>query len=395
MRIGVAGPIDLTLLRDLFSAASKIPGTVSFPLPAYIARAYLNHGHEIVLFALSQDVTSTTCIRGDRITAYICPQRKPRWQMLDFFQEERYSLRDAMRTSSCDVIHAHWTYEFGLAAVESGLPHVITAHDVPNVVLRFARHPYWLEKPLLAWPVLKRARCVTAVSPYVADALRGLVKPDRDIVVVPNGVTQGIFALFKTQRPRSESAPFVFASVLNGWSGRKNGAKLIEAFAILRAEFGEQVQLSMFGEGHGPGGPACRWSAGKQLTEGVDFAGVLPNPAPLSRLAQNADVLMHPSLEESFCMAAAEAMAMGIPVIEGAKSGGISWVLDHGRAGMLVDVCSAESIAQGMRTMLRDSDRRRAFAYSGRERALKDYRLEAVATQYERVLEKACLEQTL
>jgi len=38
--------------------------------------------------------------------------------MLDFFGQERRLLADAMQQSGCDVIHSHWTYEFGAAAVE-------------------------------------------------------------------------------------------------------------------------------------------------------------------------------------------------------------------------------------------------------------------------------------
>ena len=65
------------------------------------------------------------------------------------------------------------------------------------MVLRFARHPYWIEKRLLACLVLRKARCVTAVSPYTAAALRSFVRPPRGIVVIPNGVTQDTFDLFK------------------------------------------------------------------------------------------------------------------------------------------------------------------------------------------------------
>ncbi len=394
MKIGIAGPIDMTLLCDLFPAHSDIPNTYSFAFTANLARALYHRGHEIVVFSLSREVSITRRIDGDRITAYICPQRLPRYQMLDFFRRERHGLRDAMRTSGCDVIHALWTYEFGSAAVESGLPHAVTAQDIPTVVLRFARHPYWLEKPLLAWPVLRKARCVTAVSPYAADALRAFVKPEREIIVVPNGVTQDTFNLFEGRHRRSEGAPFKFASVLNGWSGRKNGAKLIEAFGILRREFGERVQLIMFGDGHEPLGPAHRWSIHRRLADGVQFVGLLPNGILMNRLAQDVDVLVHPSLEETFGIAVAEAMATGIPVIGGVRSGGIAWVLGNGHAGLLVDVTSPTAIAERMRTVLLDGDLRGVLAQAGRERALKEFHLEAVARKYESVLENARREQT-
>jgi glycosyltransferase involved in cell wall biosynthesis len=313
--------------------------------------------------------------------------------MLDFFRAERHGLRDAMRDSGCDVIHAHWTYEFGHAAVESGLPCVVTAHDISTVVLRFARHPYWLVRPLLAWPVLRKARCITAVSPYLAQGLRRFVKAEREIIVVPNGVSSESFALFNQRKPRSPLEPFRFASILNGWSPRKNGARLIEAFGILRKEFGERVELSMFGEGHQRGGPADQWSRSRHLEGGVEFAGTSPYAALMQRLVTSVDVLAHPAVEESFGMALVEAMAIGIPVIGGRDSGAVPSVLGWGEAGLLVDIQSPSAIASGMRALLLDERLRQSLAKAGRQRALDQYRLEAVAEQYERVLETARLEQ--
>ncbi len=394
MKIGVAGPIDLTLLRDLLAADCDLPRAYSFPLIAHITRSLYRRGHEIVVFALSMDVTQTRRIDGERITVYVCPQRRSPVQMLDFLRVERHGLLAAMRDSGCSIIHAHWTYEFASAALKSGLPCVVTAHDVPSVVMRYARHPYWLEKPLLAFNVLRKAKCITAVSPYAADAIRGWVKSAPQVIVVPNGVTEDIFELHATRKPRRADAPFHFAAVLNDWYGRKNGTALLEAFAILRRQFGERVRLSMFGDEHQPEGAAHQWARQHRLAEGVEFLGSLPYPVLMKRLAQTVDVLVHPALEESFCMVAAEAMAMGVPVIGGLHSGGITWVLDNGRAGLLVDVTSPKEIAQGMRTMIEDERLRDELARAGRERALKEFQLDNVAQQYEDVLKQALQEQS-
>jgi glycosyltransferase involved in cell wall biosynthesis len=51
-------------------------------------------------------------------------------------------------------------------------------------------------------------------------------------------------------------------------------------------------------------------------------------------------------------------------------------------------------IAQGMRRMLQGVELRSALAQAGRERALKEFHLEAVAKKYESVLENARQEQT-
>jgi glycosyltransferase involved in cell wall biosynthesis len=60
---------------------------------------------------------------------------------------------------------------------------------------------------------------------------------------------------------------------------------------------------------------------------------------------------------------------------------------------MLVDVSSVTSIAQGMRSMLKDADLRSTLARLGRERVLNEWPLEKVAQKYESIMEDAMKEQ--
>lgn len=394
MKIGIAGPITLSMLRNLFAEGTQIPETNSFPLIASLAEHLHGKGHEITVFALSRNVTDTQVLEGHRIRAYVCPQRRPRHQMLDFFRGERSALRDAMRKAGCEVIHAHWTYEFGAAAVESGVPHVVTAHDVPTVVLRFARHPYWIEKPLLAVSVLRNARSVTAVSPYVAESLHRFLRPQKDIAVVCNGVGPQVFALNERRKSRSDEGKMVFASVLNGWGARKNGQRLIEAFALLRERHGgTKIELWMFGEGHGEAGPAAVWARGKHLDGGIRFSGSMPYMDMLTILSENTDVLVHPALEECHSMAITEAMAIGLLVIGGRESGGVPWALAGGKAGMLVDVRSPESIATAMHAAAVCTQLRHDLARAGREFALARFKIETTADDYEAIIARAAAQQ--
>jgi L-malate glycosyltransferase len=388
MKIGVAGPITLSMLQPLFPPGTQLPTTLSFPLIATLVERLHQRGHEIVVFALSAEVRKTQFFAGHRIEAYICPQRRPRWQMLDFFGQERRALADAMQQSGCDVIHAHWTYEFGAAAVESGVCHVITAHDTPLAVLRFARHPYWLEKPFLAPRVVRRAKYLTAVSPYIAASLRRFLRPRSEIVVIPNGVTSEVFALHGRRR-RTQTDRIIFASVSNGWGVRKNGRRLVRAFAHLRSQLGPNVELWMFGDEHENEGPANVWARQRSLDAGIRFIGSLPYMECLTTLAEKIDVLVHPSLEEAHSMAVTEAMAMGLPVIGGKYSGGMPWTLAGGKAGMLVDVTSAKAIASGMQAMAEDADLRRRLALAGRELALAQYYIDATVNRYEAILTQA------
>ena len=36
-----------------------------------------------------------------------------------------------------DVVHGHWTYEFALGAMDTGLPCGVTAHDSPYTIVKY------------------------------------------------------------------------------------------------------------------------------------------------------------------------------------------------------------------------------------------------------------------
>lgn len=383
MKIGIAGPLDVSLLADLFPPQSQIPKTYSFALTSSLAREFHRRGHEVSVFALSSEVKATCRIEGEGIRAYICPLRRARSQMMDFFRGERQALCDAMRESGCDVIHAHWTYEFAAAAIESGLPHVVTAHDAPNVVLRFARNAYWFAKPWLGVPVLRKARCVTAVSPYLAEELEKFLRPQKDIVVVPNGVGSEVFTLASRRDARKPQRKTIFASVLNGWDRRKNARALIKAFGTVRNQLADGVELWMFGSGFEAGGLAETWAGKHAGNSGIRFVGPVPHQELLRKLADEVDVLVHPSREETFCMAALEAMAIGLPVIGGRNSGAIPWLLDGGNLGELVDVNSAQDLAEAMMKFTRDRSAAMERTPRARTAARERYSIASVVDTYE------------
>jgi glycosyltransferase involved in cell wall biosynthesis len=102
----------------------------------------------------------------------------------------------------------------------------------------------------------------------------------------------------------------------------------------------------------------------------------------LRRLAQEADVLVHPSRVECFPMILAEAMAVGVPLVAGARSGGVPWVLDGGRAGVLTRIDSPGEFAASMCDLALDRDRRALLAHTARERVAANFQLQDVARAY-------------
>jgi|SRR5262245_42548292 len=76
-------------------------------------------------------------------------------------------------------------------------------------------------------------------------------------------------------------------------------------------------------------------------------------PDRLAALYRSADLYVHASPEESFCLAAAEALSCGVPVVAAAK-GGIGEVVEDGRTGTLVDPGHPEELAASVTRLLVD-----------------------------------------
>lgn len=384
--LGMAGPVAIHDLADYLDDPQRVrtsaPRGLGGSPVVLLVKELLRRGRSIKLFTLDFSVSSEVVLRGDRLSIFVGPYRKrPRYRAMDCFAVERKYLAKAMAREKPDVLHAHWTYEYALGALATGLPHVITAHDAPLNILRlFHFHPYRMVRLLMAYRVLRRARRVTAVAPYVAEHLARFHFHARPIAIVPNGMPHELFNV--AVAPRENAEDVVYATVLNGWGGLKNGQVAIEAFALVRQRL-PRARLVMFGTGHEPGGVGERWAQQRGLTDGIEFAGRIPYPTLMRRLAEEVDVLVHPALEEANCMAELETMALGIANIGGVRSGGVPWTLDFGKAGLLVDVTSPTAVAEAMLTLGEHAAVRVQWGQRGRASALERFHIARVADAYE------------
>jgi len=198
--------------------------------------------------------------------------------------------------------------------------------------------------------------------------------------------------LFDRVCPKAGGVSVVFATILVGWAGYKNGQVAIEAFAEVRRTMPE-ARLIMFGAGHGRGESAEAFARDRSWAHGVEFAGHVTKTVLLERMCNEVDILVHPALEEAQPMALIEAMALGIPVIGGEKSGGVPWTLDEGRAGLLVDIRRPGKLAAAMLRLALDRGERDQMGRSGRDFAIRRFHISKVADAYEAIYDNLCQKQ--
>ncbi len=390
--IGIAGPIATADVAHLLDGpAAQLPrGYAGAPLLGTLIEELLRRGHRVSAFTLSSDLPlddgATVVARGPNFTLHCCPMRPRAWpfnghrvgRIVDLYAFERRGLERAIAQARPDVVHAHWAYEFAWAALRSGLPHVVTCHDSPFVIARFQRSfrrggYRWLRAGM-AWHVLRQARHVTTVSPYMVGQIQPLCRAA--VSVVPNPITERAFARPRIAQPGRQRV----LMVANGWDALKNGQAALHAFALLSERL-PGSELQVFGHDHGEGGAAQRWWQQSGLAGKVRFCGVVPHGQLLTEMSC-ADAFVHTSLEESFGATLAEAMAAGVPVVAGSASGAVPWVV--GQAGRLVDVTRPAAVAAALDELLGNAAESERLGRIGRQRVRAMFSAESVATAYER-----------
>ncbi len=155
---------------------------------------------------------------------------------------------------------------------------------------------------------------------------------------------------------------------------------LLRALARIRPAF-PGLRLLLVGEGE----ERARLQAdveGLGLADAVRFLGYRADVYDVMALA---DVLVLPSLAESFGFVLAEAMALGVPVVA-TDTGGAPEVV--GEAGVIVPKGDAQALADALATLLGDPGARSRLAAEGPGRVHRLFRALDMVRGYEAVYEQ-------
>lgn len=380
MKIALCAPADIhslaqTIGQNTGGIAAGLGGTATTPLITEL----LNRGHNVTLYTLSKGLAKEQDYRFGNLRVFVGPFRERHLACTYYWPEISY-LNRVIKADAPLFVHAHWTYEFALAALRSGVPTVTTIHDLPWNVLRYYRDPHRAVRLLMAYEVALRGNHFTAVSKDAALHFSRHIIPGAKIEVIPNGLSDEVFAL-GCQPRRDSNIGITFATILLGWSRRKNAETALKAFDMVRHQL-PGARLIMFGSDYEAGGRAHQWAKEMSLDENVLFAGPVTHFELLRRVSREVDVVVHPSLDEAFSMAALETMALRKALIAGETTPGMREMLGCS-GGALVDVKKPAAIAQAMLQLATNADYRHHLANHSYARASKLYRLSSLVSQYE------------
>lgn len=392
MKIGISGPILIETFKEYLETtelvdASGVKGLGGTSVNT-LAQGLLERGHELVLFSMDTEASSELVLDGNRLRICMGPYRSSaRRRALDFFRLERKYIQHAIEREKPDIVHAHWTYEFALGALASGVPTLVTVRDWAPAVLARCRNPkhaiYRFIRYLMDRQTFKHARRLSANSALIQERIKK--RWSKEVPIIPNAIEDSLLLsdekLFPSDVPR-------IISISNGMSELKNQKTLLRAVSLIRREIPE-CSLQFAGYHFEPGGIAEQWARENGLNAGVEYLGALERDEIMTVLDE-ASLMIHPSLEESFGNVLLEAMARRVPVLGGESSGAVPWVLDYGRAGALCDVSRPESIAREAIEILTSHERRAKLSIAGYARIREAFSISSVVdlclTEYKRVI---------
>ena len=284
---------------------------------------------------------------------------------LMFKRNAKKALENLIKKEDIDIIHGHYLFPAGAAAVEVGKKHgiktYVTAHGSDMFEL------YKKQKLMRSTikNVLKDADVVLAVSnalkhEIIATGVEGIANKTK---LSWNSVDINKFSSktddsFKKENKLEDKPIVLFVGNL---IKRKNVDSLLEAKKIA----GSDYYLVIVGDG-----PLFKKLSKKVEEEPIDDVIFTGSRNDVDKIIPSCDVLVLPSFSESFGLVLIEALACGKPVI-GSDVGGISEIINDD-VGLLINPNDVYSIANGIDKIINDDDLRLVLSLNARNRA-KDF----------------------
>ncbi|AKO98483.1 Glycosyltransferase [Marinovum algicola DG 898] len=279
------------------------------------------------------------------------------WQM--FYFAEAIMLADHMQRQGVRHLHNHIAKASCtvamLASELSGIPYSFTLHG-PDI---FFAPDHWRLDEKIA-----RARFVACISEFCR--AQAMIFSDRALWDKLHIVHCGIDPARYDPAPRQGPPHLTFVGRL---AAVKGVPVLLEALSFLKGEL-PGLRVTLIGDG--PERARLEQDAADLgLRDVVDFAGYR-SQSEVARALKVTDALVLPSFAEGVPVVLMEAMAAGRPVITTGVAG-VSELVEHGKSGFLVPPGDAQRLAQAIRAVLADPDRRVEMGRAGRTRVVEDF----------------------
>jgi glycosyltransferase involved in cell wall biosynthesis len=272
-----------------------------------------------------------------------------------------------------DIIHtfsaAYWSYLLG------PLPAILVARMYGKTVILNYRSGE-LEDHLQRWrrvalPTMALAHEIIAPSPYLTEVFARFGLRARTI----HNYLDPSRLIF---RERTSLRPIILAN--RNLEELYNYPNVLRAFARIQRRI-PSARLIIAGTGSQRDRLVSLIEA--LGVENVEMRGRVP-PEEMPRLYDEADIYVNGTDIDAFPGSVIEAFASGIPVVT-TDAGGIPFIVDHERNGLVVPCCDHEALAAGVLRLLDDPALAERLAARAREDVVSRYTWRAVGPEWQRI----------
>ena len=350
-----------------------------------LAKALADRGHQVRLISPEMPFRVSSLRVGLAFHAVQTPG-------YPLFREPQYLLSLAnkvvqvCREYQLDIIHAHYAIPHAAAAYlarqilantpGTKVPHVITTLHGTDVTLIGSDSSY----SETAAFCIDQSDGVTAVSESLRDDTYRELSVRAKIHVIPNFLdcdyhrrleNPVLRARFAGEDPQTRLIIHV-----SNFRPVKRAASVIDVFDRIRQRVPSSRLLLV---GDGPDlDTACRRARELGLAEAVESLGEQEEVVPLLSVA---DLFLLPSEQESFGLAALEAMACQVPVVA-SRVGGLPEVIDDGVTGFLHPPDDLDAMASSAVALLTDPAHHQAVTEAALAAVLQRFCANAIVPLY-------------
>lgn len=273
----------------------------------------------------------------------------------------------ALKKYNIDILHPHDNLSKiigGIAAKMAGVKVVAHCRDLLK--------ESFVEKILLLYQLLFMNKII-AVSESNRNLFKIIGKAPEKVHTIYNGIDLSEFDSVRgyARRELEIGDDAVVIGVIGVFDKCKGHIYLFHAIDKLISKGYKNIICLVVGDGR-EGDELRDFVSNKGLTKYIRFLGYRSDVPELLRAM---DMVVMPSIQESFPRVPLEAMAMKVPVIA-TTVGGLPEAIDNGKTGILVPPADVNSLSAAIKYLIEHPEIRKQMGEAGRKRVEENFSIE-------------------
>ena len=279
-----------------------------------------------------------------------------------------FALKKIISKEKPDLINAHYASGYGTLGRLSGFNKKLLnvwgsdVYDFPN------------ESKVKKRIIEKNLKSYTAIAStsycMAEETKKYLEDKSKEIFITPFGVDTKKFKNLNIEKNKNELVIGIVKTLTENYGIEYLIRAIKELENTLDIENYKKIRLLIYGKGELKNKLEALTKE-LQIEDKVIFKGYISNE-DIPKVLNEMDIFVVPSINESFGVAAVEAMACEIPVIA-SSVGGLKEVIVDKETGYLVPKKDHKEIAKYLKKLILDKNLRTSLGENGRKRVLENY----------------------